>query len=200
MPVRIAKRGNKYCTTEPDGTTIACFDTYEEARAQQQAINANKALVLPGVNDDGRRLMILVTSNAYRDREGEIVAERGLQEYADGKTMTTPEQNVLLFWHDGDPIGDIVYAECYKSFLIEIALERENARVNIGERGGDPIETDIKTVWDNIEATPGQWGASHGFRVIGKSNDGVIYPFDKYESSIVANGYQANWYTLSEVI
>jgi len=200
MPINIVKRGDKYCTAEPGGDIIACFDTYEDALSQLQAIEANKALVLPGVNDDGRRMMLLVSSNAYRDREGEILAEKGLQEYANGETMTKPEDNVLLFWHDGDPIGDIVYAECYKSFLIEIALERANTKVNIGGRGGEPIETDIKTVWDNVEANPGIWGASHGFRVIGKSKDGVIYPFDKYETSIVANGYQANWYTLSEVI
>ena len=144
--------------------------------------------------------MLLVTSNAYRDREGEILKEQGLKEYAEGKFPTKPKDNVLLFWHEGDPIGDIVYAECYKSFLIEIAAERPNAKIDIGVPGETIIETEIKTVWDNIEATPGEWAASHGFQPIGKSKDGVIYPFDKFESSIVAKGFQANWYTLSEVI
>jgi len=161
-------------------------------------VSNNKAMILPG--GDGLRYMLLVTSNAYRDREGEILKEQGLKEYADGLMPTKPEDNVLLFWHEGDPIGDIVYAECYKSFLIEIAQERPNSNINIGEKGGEEINTDIKTVWDNIENNPGIWGASHGFRVLGKTKDGVIYPFDKFESSIVADGYQANWFTLSEVL
>ncbi len=198
MPVVIRRRNNKWCTVEPTGKTIACHDTRKGAIAQLRAIEANKAMIFPG--SDGMRHMLLVTSNAYRDREGEILKEQGLKEYADGKMPTKPQDNVLLFWHDGDPIGDIVYAESYKSFLIEIAAERTNKTINIGEIGGEVIETEIKTVWDSIENNPGLWAASHGFRVIGKSKDGVIYPFDKYESSIVPNGFQANWYTLSEVI
>ena len=198
MPVMIRHRGDKWCTVEPDGSTIACFRTRGQAVDQLAAIEANKAIVLPG--SDGLRHMLLITSNAYRDREGEILKEQGLKEYAEGKFPTKPTENVLLFWHEGDPIGDIVYAECYKSFLIEIARERPNAEINIGTFDGERIETEIKTVWDNIESRPGEWAASHGFQAIGKSKDGVIYPFDKFESSIVADGYQANWYTLSEVL
>lgn len=202
MPVMIRHRNNKWCTVEPTGKTIACFDTMKEARAQQVSIEANKttikAMILPSSGD--LRHMLLITSNAFRDREEEILKGQGLKEYAAGKTPTKPKDNVLLFWHDGDPLGDIVYAEFYKSFLIEIARERPNKVVNIGELGGEVIETEIKTVWGNLEDNPGLWAASHGFRAIGKSKDGVIYPFDKYESSIVPEGFQANWYTLSEVI
>ncbi|MHC4648011.1 MAG: hypothetical protein ACYTBJ_21335 [Planctomycetota bacterium] len=161
-------------------------------------ITASKALVIPGA--DGARLMFLVTSNAYRDREGEIIKGQGLKEYAEGKTPTKPEDNVLLFWHDGDPIGDIIYAEFFKSFLIEIAKERPNAEIDLGSPGGEKIETTIKTVWDNIEQRPGIWKASHGFRAIDKDKNDVIYPIDKFETSVVTEGFEANLYTLSEVI
>jgi hypothetical protein len=198
MPVGIAKRGNQWCTVEPDGTSINCFPTRREALAQQAAIEANKAMVLPG--DGGLRHMFLITSNAYRDREGEIIKAQGLKEYADGETPTKPEDNVLLFWHEGDPIGDIIYAEFYKSFLIEIAKERPDAAINLATPGGKPINTNIKTVWDNIEQRPGMWKASHGFRALGKSKDGVIYPIDKFESSVLTDGFEANLFTTSEVI
>ena len=163
-----------------------------------QVIEANKALILPG--SDGLRHMFLITSNAYRDREGEIIKAQALKEYAAGETPTKPEDNVLMFWHDGDPIGDIIYAEFYKSFLIEIAKERPDASINLGEPGGKEIRTNIKTVWDNIEQRPGIWKASHGFRAIHKNKDGVIYPIDKFETSVVTEGYEANFYTISEVI
>lgn len=198
MPVGIAKRGNQWCTVEPDGTPISCFDTHQEARQQQIAIEANKAMILPG--GGGLRHMFLITSNSYRDREGEIIKAQGLKEYANGDTSTKPEDNVLLFWHAGDPIGDIIYAEFYKSFLIEIAKERQDAPINLGEIGGDEIRTNIKTVWDNIEQRPGIWKASHGFRALGKSKDGVIYPIDKFETSVVVQGFEANLFTVSEVI
>jgi hypothetical protein len=203
MPVRIARRNNKWCTIEPSGDVIACFDTRREAIGQLAAIEASKAVDLTNkaviVDIDGLRHMLLVTSNAYRDREGDILASKGLQEYAEGKGLTKPEDNVLLFWHDGEPIGDIVHAEYYKSFLIEVAKERTNALINLGTKQ-EPIEAEIKSVWDFVEATPGLWAASHGFFTIGKSQDDVIYPFDKKESSVVLANYQANWWTLSEVI
>ncbi len=198
MPVMIRRRNNKWCTVEPTGKTIACHETRKGAIAQLRAIEANKAMIFPG--SDGMRHMLLVTSNAYRDREEEILKGQGLKEYAEGKTPTKPQDNILLFWHDGAPLGDVVYAEYYKSFLIEIARERSNKAINIGELGGEVIETEIKAAWDYFENNPGLWAASHGFRAIGKSKDGVIYPIDKYETSIVPDGFQANWYTLSEVI
>jgi len=198
MPVGIGKRGNQWCTLEPDGTPISCFNTRQEALDHLVAIEVNKAMILPG--EDGLRHMFLITSNSYRDREGEIIKAQGLKEYAEGKTATKPEDNVLLFWHAGDPIGDIIYAEFYKSFLIEIAKERQDAPINIGEIGGEEIKTNIKTVWNNIEQRPGIWTASHGFRALGKSKDGVIYPIDKFETSVMTQGYEANLFTISEVL
>ncbi|MHC4649126.1 MAG: DNA ligase-like domain-containing protein [Planctomycetota bacterium] len=195
MPVRIARRNNN--------ETVACFDTRQEAIAQMVAIEASKAMRYDSkaiiVDVDGLRHMLLLTSNSFRDREEDIVKSTGLREYAEGKTKTKPEDNVLLFWHDGEPIGDIIYAEFYKSFLIEVARERPNERINIGTEE-KPIKAEVKQVWDFIESTPGKWGASHGFDVIGKSKDGIIYPIDKKESSVVLNEYQANWYTISEVL
>lgn len=203
MPPKLRKRGSEWCVEEPGGKKLGCHSTRHEALAQIAAIEANKAIDINSkamiVDSDGLRYMLLITSNSYRDREGDIIRSDALKEYAEGKTKTKPEDNVLLFWHDGDPIGDIVYAEFYKSFLIEVARERENEPINIGSKD-KPIHTSIKQVWDVMEATPGKWAASHGFYAIDKSSDGVIYPIDKKESSVVLADFQANWWTLSEVL
>jgi hypothetical protein len=215
MPVGIVKRGNEYCIQEPDGEIIACHPTRQEALDQLIAIELNKALsnIVAAIDDksepfvkvvgssgDNLRLMGLVSSNAYRDREREIIRSDALKEYAEGKTKTKPEQNVLLFWHKGDDIGKVIYAEFYKSFLIEVALELLNDKINIAGIGQRPIITSIKNVWDVVEATSGEWRTSIGFRAPNKSKDGVIYPLDKFETSIVFRDFQANWFTVSEVI
>jgi hypothetical protein len=185
---------------EPDGKIISCFDTRNEARAQQAAIEASKALVIPNTKTNGLRHMFLVSSNCYKDREGEIVKSDGLKEYAAGELEVKPKDNVLLFWHEGDPIGKIVYAEFYKSFLIEVAQELPDQKINLADSGDEPIITNVKTVWDNMEKHSGIWRASIGFRAIEKSKDGVLYPIIKYETSVVTKDYQANWWTISEVI
>ena len=203
MPVSIRHRDSQWCTVEPSGAVIACFDTRQEAIGQLVAIEANKAIDHNNkamvVDIDGNRHMLLATSNSYRDREDDILKSDGLREYAEGKGRTKPEDNVLLFWHEGEPIGDIIHAEFYKSFLIEVARERPDKRINAGTKA-KPFEIGVKQIWDFFEATPGKWAASHGFDVIGKSKDNVIYPFDKQETSILPNGEQANWWTISEVI
>jgi hypothetical protein len=199
MPVRIERRENEWCTIEPSGKVIACFPTEEAARRQQIAIEANKALILPG--SKGLRHMFLISSNAFRDREGEIVRSDGLREYAEGKTFIKPEDNDLLFWHEGDAIGKIIYAEFYKSFLIEVARELPDQKINLKAGTGEkPIITSVKTVWDNIEHLAGIWRSSIGFRAMDKSKDGVLYPIEKHETSVVIEDYQANWWTISEVI
>jgi len=213
MPLRISRRENKWCLIETDNSTIACHNTKREAISQLVAIETNKATKeidntiaqhKHGLNifkaGDDLRFMGLVSSNSFRDREGEIVKSDGLKEYANGDTETKPGDNMLLVWHGGDPIGKIIHAQFYKSFLIEVAQELPDKEVNIALPGQEPVMTTIKNIWDNIESTPGQWRTSIGFRALGKSEQGIIYPIDKIETSIIYRDYQANTFTVGEVI
>jgi len=144
---------------------------------------------------DGARLMLIITSNAYEDREGEIVTYKALKEdtdrrWRDGKFV---EGDPVVFWHD-DPvqhperiIGDVVYANMHGPFLVEVAKERK---------------TDFaRKVWNFIEKGDRAWGASHGFHYRPDEKARGEYTFvRKFETSILPLSAAANGYTLAGVV
>ena len=77
MPYDIRKRGNKFCVVKRDGgKTMGCHTSRAKAARQLSAIMANehghhKTAVF---KFDGVRHMLLVSTNGYKDREGEYVA------------------------------------------------------------------------------------------------------------------------------
>lgn len=167
--------------------------------------------------DDGRRLMMLVSSNGYIDREGEHVMEKALAEYVercwDGDEYVGT--NVLLCWHSDtfrtsskNAIGDIVYANMIAGFLVEVARERENVEVDISRKKPDgttdkPYTVTVKELWDAIEKSPDLWGASIGFAYMqdpDAPDDGTYDHIFKYETSVLLHEAAANPFTLSKVI
>jgi len=144
---------------------------------------------------DGARLMLIITSNAYEDREGEIVTYRALKEdtdrrWRDGKFV---DGDPVVFWHD-DPvqhperiIGDVVYANMHGPFLVEVAKERG---------------TDFaRKVWNFVEKGDRAWGASHGFHYRPDEKARGEYTFvRKFETSILPLSAAANGYTLAGVV
>lgn len=161
----------------------------------------SKATMLPST-PDSPRLMLIITSNAYRDREQEIVSQKALEEYVeeswDGDEFTG--DNVLLVWHAGDPIGDIVYADMEGPFLIEVAQERPNAIIDLAAVGEEPLYTEIKAVWDALERET-DLGASHGFYPVAMDRkDGVYQKIDKQETSTLPRFAAANYLTESGVV
>lgn len=162
--------------------------------------------VLPG--DDGLRHMLIISSNSYKDHEREIVRQKALERYV--ATCWAGEKwvgnNVLLMAHDSDEIGDIVDAEMFGPFLVEVARERPDAPITIGGSGKDsllpnPIKTTIKAAWDMIEAQRGLWGASIGFaypthRKVGNEYHDII----KVETSVLWRWTAANGITLATIV
>lgn len=160
----------------------------------------------------GLRQMLIISSNTYVDREQEIVTEKALQTYVekswDGHTYQG--DNVLLYWHSDNPetarknaIGDIVYCHLQSHFLIEIAQERPDAIIDVSRKGMDnkPYKVSIKEVWDAIESSPVEWGASIGFGYVkGNKQNGLYKRILKYETSILPVEYAANAITFSEVL
>jgi hypothetical protein len=155
---------------------------------------------------DPRRLMVLRTSNAYRDREGEIVSEKALQGYVESvwKDDQFVGDNPLLLWHAGDPIGDIVFAEMIGPFLVEVARERANAVINIAADGEPPIETTVKAVWDALEIEQAQGtedGASHKFYYDTRDREDRVYEqIRKTETSVLPRKAAANYMTDAEIV
>lgn len=152
---------------------------------------------------DGRRFMFIVTSNSYRDRENETIATKALQAYVDRAWAVEDKcipRNPLYFWHDGDPIGDIVWADMEGPFLLEVAKERPNKTIRLTTAGHRWTST-VKAIWDAIDKGTYRWGASHGFRVPdGGFTDGVYKRIAKFESSVLPLDAAANPYTFAGVV
>lgn len=151
---------------------------------------------------DHLRLMMIVTSNAYKDREDEIITEKALNEYVDScwKEGDFVGNNPLLVWHGGDPIGDIIYAEMSGPFLIEIARERPNRMVNLARQGEPPLYAEVKAVWNGLEREE-NLGASHEFGFERSDRDDGIYErIYKTETSILPRQSAANFLTDGEIL
>lgn len=168
------------------------------------AIELSAKSTLVGRDADGLRLMLTITSNAYIDREDEIVSQKALEGYVqdswDGESKAFIGDNPLLVWHDGDPIGDIVAADMEGPFLLEIARERPNAVVNLAGAGDVPVLVEIKAVWDILEAEP-NLAVSHQFMFIASDRaDGVYEYIRKTETSVLPRWAAANYFTEAQVV
>lgn len=219
MPYPITESDGQYCVNGK------CYAVRADALAYQRALEANvpdarKELyaapapvgIFSRVKDgvtiykgvDGRRYMFLVTSNSYKDRERETITTKALQSYVDnawtveGKCLPS---NPLLLWHDGEPIGDIVWADMEGPFLLEVAKERPNKQITVKGRT-EQWTTTIKNVWTALEQdTKHRYGASHGFRYVDSAfNNGVYEHIKKFETSILPLDAAANPYTFAGVV
>jgi hypothetical protein len=148
--------------------------------------------------ENGERLMFLISSNAFKDREQEIVRQKALEEYVNNFTG-----NKLLWWHGGDAIGKIVDAQMVGAFLVEVAKELPNQAINLAKKSSDPpMKTTIKEVWDFVERkdTGIDWGASIGFRFVRDDiEDGVFERILKFETSVLPLEVAANPFTFARV-
>lgn len=157
-------------------------------------------------HSNGQRYMVIVTSNGYQDREEEFVSANALAGYVEKSwrgDVCQPNNN-HLFWHDGDPIGEIVWCDMVGPFLVEVSKELPDRTIQIGtdSRTGAARQSTVKVVWDYIEATPElQWGASHGFKYPAGDKErkfyGTIY---KEETSTLPVKNAANPFTFSGVV
>jgi hypothetical protein len=207
MPYEIRKVNNKdgaqYCVyKESGGPSLGCHSSREKAQSQIDAIYANES-AQKAQNEFTPRLAVLVTSNAYEDRQRETVRQKALEGYVERawKEDAFIGDNPLLIWHGGDPIGDIVYADTEGPFLIEVAREKPDGPVNLARRGEAPVTTTVKSVWDALENSDIEWGASHEFLYAVKDReDGIYDDILKLETSVLPRANAANGYTFFAVI
>lgn len=206
MPYEVRKVGDKFCVyKESGGESLGCHDTEREAERQKTAIliseHASTSKSLGNSNE--LRLGLLITSNAYADRQHEIVRQKALEDWVDrawnGEEFIV--NNPLLFWHDGDPTGDIIYAATQGPFLVEVARERPDAVINLMPPGSPPVMASIKGIWDAAAQLPIQWGASHEFLYRREDiQDGEYEQIVKTESTWLPRQWAANAYTLFMVL
>lgn len=138
------------------------------------AKNPDAPIVYKSAN--GLRRMLLITSNSYKDRDGETITSKALEEYEascyPGEGLYQND-NLLLWWHDDAiPMGTIEAVEYIPPFLFESAQEI----------AGDPIS---KILWDFAEKNGDNAGTSHRFGYMDKDRDedGTFHRIFKQETS-----------------
>lgn len=171
----------------------------EAERVVDVAVRALEEAPVP----DGERLMLLITSNAYRDREDEIIKQDALEHWVSrawkGDQYVEPHTEHLM-WHGGDPIGELVFSEMEGPFLIEVSRELPDAVINLADDGEEPYTVSRATLWDALEGRT-DMGASHRFAFkAGDEEDGIYEAIVKVESSTLPRRRAANPWTLSQVI
>lgn len=144
---------------------------------------------------DGRRLMLMVTSNAYRDRENERVLSAALKDYTDA-LWTTDNKHFMgdtqahYIWHAKElgSVSDLLYADVWDGFLVEVWHEKPTALA--------------KAFYNFVEAHPEiVHGASHGFKYLRREKqNGEYKAIAKFESSTLPLNAAANLLTFSGVI
>lgn len=144
----------------------------------------------------GGDLMLIITSNSYKDREDEYISTAALSDYVesawDGDTFIG--DNVLLYHHRGPVIGYIVWADMQGPFLVEVARKRRSRL--------PAIQKYIDTIWSWVKHSPAGWGASHGFRYRKADRDSAAtyHRILKKETSVLRRLLAANPYTYAEVV
>jgi hypothetical protein len=149
------------------------------------------------------RLALLITGNAYKDRDQEIIKQAAFEEMVEScwKEGAYVAEHPLLFWHRGDPIGTIVYSEMYGPFLVEVAKELEDRSINVADPSDPPLVTTVKQIWDIMEREPIDWGASYEFLFKeGDQDDSTYDAILKTETSVLPRDMAANGFTLCAVI
>lgn len=143
---------------------------------------------------DGKRLMLIVTSNSYKDRDDETLTSQALKEDVDRHWTQGDDvfmsNNPLLFWHDDDiPVGEIIWGDMVGPFYVEVGKETNN-----------PLS---RLYFDYREAHPEEkWGASHRFAYYSadRSKEGDYARIFKQETTTLPLEAAANLITLSEVL
>lgn len=155
---------------------------------------------------DGQRLAFLITSNSYEDREAETVTTAALKEYVEASWGRVEDQcvtkNTFHLWHGGEPIGDIVWCDMEGPFLIEVAKERPNKRINLARDDQEEVYGTVKEVWDYIESHPELDSVSQGFHFYKNRKDAKTKTYDrifKFESSVLPRKWASNSLTMTEV-
>lgn len=136
---------------------------------------------------EGLRRMLLFTSNSYKDRDGETITSKALEDYEaacyPGEDLYHND-NPMLWWHDDDVVmGTIEGVEYITPFLVEVGQEIPN----------DPIS---KALWDFAEKNGDAAGVSHRYGYLEKDRDeeGTFHRIFKQETSylpersLAANG------------
>lgn len=201
MPYRIVRDGDKFCLEKKStGKRVpgSCHKDRAKTKAMMQAINisehqqkaTNTAIFLTRAAD-GQRLIGLLSSNAYIDKDGDAVALESLQTWVDSQWSGDEYigKGVVLFWHDGEPVADIIYSAVEGAFLVELAKARNT-----------PFADALFEAVEQVSKSQ-DFGASIGAWAVRQPKERrVFHVQDKPETSILPVLFAGNEFTHMEIL
>jgi hypothetical protein len=170
-------RGNTY---QGPGKTEALAKLKRLYAAEKMPLPAEKSFVI-FKDAAGHDRWLAISSTAYRDRDGEIVSRKALQQ-AVSAGDTTGVRGPLRFWHvPGLDIGDCDYQATAQDgrFLIESGTFRSPALAQAVKANGDGYQVSIGFLHPETQPDPA----------------GVFHDIAIFERSIVPPGRAANPFT-----
>lgn len=145
---------------------------------------------------DGRDYLLTWTTNAFKDRDGEIFSTKSIDEFIE-RHKDEEVKGQFWFWHiPGSKFGDITFQARSGRFLVE-AGPFDDTLVGQAFKGlFDEYPTRHPTV------APEGWGTSHGyfFGLRDRTKGGVYEWFEKYETSVLPAAVAANPYNPTQEV
>lgn len=140
-------------------------------------------------------LIVLWTSNAFKDLEKEIFSTKAWQDYVDRRDHTGRKDRVW-FWHvKGTDFADVIWQGMVGRILVEVAKVDDT---EYGRKMFDALENPDRYP----DLLPYGWGTSHGYaypRFL--KRDGVYNFVEKFETTVLPLHRASNWFGgLKEVI
>lgn len=139
--------------------------------------------------------IVIWTTNAFKDREGEIFSQKSIEDYVTRRDQTGIKDRVW-FWHvKGTDFATVEWQGVIGKFLVEVAKVDKTVY-------GQKMFHALQHPEEYPQLLPEGWGSSHGYLYrASDKHKGVYSFFEKYESTVLPYHRASNTFGgLKEVI
>lgn len=138
---------------------------------------------------DGKTWLLIWTTNAFKDRDGEIFTTKSIEEYVE-RHAQDEKKGEMWFWHiPGSKFADVLWQGMSGRFLVE-AGPFDDTYI-----GGAFKDFFLDHGEKHPAIAPLGWGTSHGYMYRPKDREDKVYDwFEKKESSVLPRSEASNLY------
>jgi hypothetical protein len=146
-----------------------------------------------GIKSLSGNRILLWSTNAFEDDEGEIFATKALENYVERKDLGVGSRGRVWFWHvPGTDFADINWQGVIGRYLVEVAQYDDT-----------PYAAAMKEALEHAEKypelLPNGWGLSQGYLYRASDKvDGVYSFLEKYETSVLPLHRASNKLTMMQ--
>ena len=138
---------------------------------------------------DGKTWLLIWTTNAFKDRDGEIFTTKSIEDYVE-RHADEEVKGEMWFWHiKGSKFADILWQGMSGRFLVEAGPFDDT---HIGNAFKDFF---LEHGEKHLAIAPLGWGTSHGYQYLPEDREDKVYDwFEKEESSVLPRSAASNLY------